>query len=78
MSHDWNICPVCRAHYFEPEGHSCDVAVVIRTEEIERLRARLAEAERLLREVQVACEDFDGAWVTLDKIDAFLADREPE
>jgi len=25
MSHDWNICPVCRAHYFEPEGHSCDI-----------------------------------------------------
>jgi hypothetical protein len=60
MSHDWNICPVCRAHYFEPEGHSCD-------------SARLAEAERLLRDVQREMSDFDGRWGTLDEIDAFLA-----
>jgi hypothetical protein len=41
-------------------------------ERIEQIEARLAEAERLLREVDEWGKDYDGAWNTLDRIEYFL------
>ena len=42
------------------------------------LSARLATAERLLRDVQREMSDFDGRWGTLDEIDAFHAGASDE
>ena len=46
-------------------------------DEIERLRARIEEAEWILRAIKVWGEDFDGQWGLLDDVDAFLAGDKP-
>jgi hypothetical protein len=47
--------------------------IYVLKKEIERLRGQLAEAKRLLKELAVWGQDFDGSWRVLDEIDAFLA-----
>ena len=50
-----------------------DRDIIEAADEIERTRARLAEAEELLRDVLIGADPMDGAWGTLDAIEVFLA-----